>query len=350
MREVVICEKVVRNFSEPLIIAEVGANFNGDMDILKEMVVQAKRAGVDVVKFQSWRKESLLVGSMYKDKPAEITVFGHERQGDLLDYLSLTQEQLRTVKEFCDSQGIMFSSTPFSFEDVDVLMEMSVPFIKIASMDINHICFLRYIAERQVPVILSTGMGTIEEIRSAVAIFEAAGNDPLILLHCVALYPPEDDEINLNNIDLLRKSFDYPIGYSDHSIGYSIPLAAVAKGASVIEKHYTLDKGMAGWDHAVSATADEFCFITEHSKRITKALGRVERFVGERELEKKKIFRRSIVAKHDLSPGDKIVFEDIDFKRPGTGISPSELDYVLGRRTSKDIGADELIRWEDLVC
>jgi sialic acid synthase SpsE len=348
MREVVIGEKVVRNFSEPLIIAEVGANFNGDMDILKEMVVQAKGAGVDVVKFQSWRKESLLVGSMYKDKPAEMTVFGHERQGDLLDYLSLTQEQLRTVKEFCDAQGIMFSSTPFSFEDVDVLVEMGLPFIKIASMDINHISFLRYVAQRQVPVILSTGMGTIEEIRSAVEIFEVAGNDQLVLLHCVALYPPEDEEINLNNIDFLRESFDYPIGYSDHSIGYAISLAAVAKGACVIEKHYTPDKSMPGWDHAVSATADEFCFITEHSKRITKALGQVERLVGKRELEKRKFFRRSIVAKRDLSLGDTIAFEDIDFKRPGTGIAPSELDYVLGKSAAKDIGEDELIQLEDL--
>jgi N-acetylneuraminate synthase len=263
MKEVAIGNKVICDFCEPLIVAEVGANFNGDVKILKEMIIRAKEAGVDVVKFQSWRKESLMVSSLYSNKPAEITVFGHTHQEDLLDYLSLSEEQLWEVKNFCDTLGMLFSSTPVSFHDVDILVDMDVPFIKIASMDLNHLALVKYIAEKNKPVILSTGMGTVEEIAKAVETVGSTGNKQLILLHCTALYPPLDEEVNLNNIDSLREVFGCNVGYSDHTIGYSIPLAAVVKGACVIEKHYTLDKSMVGWDHAVSATPEEFRIIAE---------------------------------------------------------------------------------------
>lgn len=346
MKEVVIGNKVVCDYDEPLIIAEIGANFNGDMDILKEMVIRAKKIGIDAVKFQSWRKESLMARSLYDNKPAEITVFGHTRQEDLLDYLSLSEEQLWEVKNFCDIQGMLFSSTPVSFDDVDILVDMDVPFIKIASMDLNHLALVKYIAEKNKPIILSTGMGTVEEITKAVEIVETAGNKQLILLHCIALYPPSDEEVNLNNIDFLREIFGCNVGYSDHTIGYSIPLAAVAKGACVIEKHYTLDKSMAGWDHAISATPEEFKIIAEESKRIVKSLGNKKRVMEEREIEKRKAFRRSIVAKRKLPAGSSIQFEDIDFKRPGDGIAADEYAGVIGRNLTCDVEVDQVLRWE----
>jgi N-acetylneuraminate synthase len=345
MKDLVLGTRTICKFCEPLVVADIGANFNGDIGLAKDMISRAKDVGVDVVKFQSWRKETLLSASLYRDKAAEITVFGHKQQGALLDFLSLSEKQLWEMRKYCDNQNILFSSTPFSLHDVDVLIDMDVPFIKIASMDLNHISFLRYVAKKQVPVILSTGMGTIEEIRKAVEIFESVGNEQLILLHCTALYPPLDDEVNLNNIDYLREVFDCPVGYSDHTVGYGISLAAAAKGACVIEKHYTLDKTLPGWDHVVSATPEEFKVIVEESKRIIKALGHRERVVGKREMEKRKSFRRSIVAKRDLPAGTKLASDDIDFKRPGTEIAPSEYINVINRKLKCVVKTNELLTW-----
>lgn len=346
MKEIKIGSKIVKEYSPPLIIAEVGANFNGDMDLAKKMITIAKKTGVDVVKFQSWTKETLLVGDLYKNKSAEIKVFGHNRQEDLLDFLSLTDKDHYELKKFCDNNDIMFASTPVSFQHVDMLANLDVPFFKIASMDLNHHSFLSYVAQKQKPVILSTGMGTIEEISRAVETIISTGNEELILLHCTALYPTDDQEVNLNNIEYLREVFGCQIGYSDHTLGYSIPLAAVAKGASVIEKHYTLDKSMEGWDHAVSATPEEFGTIVKESKRIIKALGSKKRIVGEKEYEKRTVFRRSVVAKNDLPEGKVLCFEDIDFKRPGTGIPTDEYEKIINRRLNRNLKTDELFKWE----
>jgi len=348
MKNIRIGSKVVNEFADPFIIAEAGANFNGDMDIAREMILVAKEVGADAVKFQSWSKDTIVVRSEWENKPAELTSFGHERQDELLDFLALSVHDYRKLKGFCDDNGILFSSTPVSFQHVDLLDELKVPFFKVASMDLNHLSFLRYIAGKGKPIILSTGMGTINEIAVAVETIHAAGNEQLILLHCTALYPPEDHEVNLNNIEYLRDVFGIQIGYSDHTLGYSIPLAAVARGVSVIEKHYTLDKTMEGWDHAVSATPEELEIIVKESKRIVKALGNKIRIVGDREEEKKIGFRRSIVAKRDLRKACVIAFGDIDFKRPGTGIPPSDYEKVLNRKLQCSIKADDQLLWEYL--
>lgn len=349
MKKCILGTKTVREFDEPFIVSDIGANFNGDIGLAKEMIVKAKEVGVDAVKFQSWNKQTLLSAGLYRNKPVDITAFGHKSMEDFLDFLSISEEQLWKMKEFCDEQEILFSSTPLTLHDVDVLVDMDVPFIKVASMDLNHLSFIQYIAEKNKPIILSTGMGAVEEISKAVEVISSAGNQQLILLHCTALYPPFDEEVNLNNIDYLREVFDCPVGYSDHTVGYSIPLAAVVKGVCVIEKHYTLDKTMPGWDHAVSATPEEFQIIVEESKRIVKALGCKERVVGERENEKRKSFRRSIVAKRDLPEGTKLAIDDIDFKRPGTGIPPDQIGSVAGRTLKSDVQADTLLSYNQFV-
>jgi len=191
-------------------------------------------------------------------------------------------------------------------------------------------------------------LSSLSEIDKAIDTIEKAGNHKIILLHCVAIYPPKDDEINLNNIDTFQKLYPYPIGFSDHSIGFSIPLAAAAKGACVIEKHFTLDKNMFGWDHKVSASCDEMKIICSETKRICKSLGQF-RIITEENAERKAAFRRSIVCARNIRQGETIRDQDIDFKRPGTGIAPENIDFVIGRIARRDIPIDKIIENADLV-
>jgi len=232
---------------------------------------------------------------------------------------------------------------------VDYLVDvLDVSFIKVASMDLDNLNFLDYIARKGKPVMLSTGFGTLTEIDRAVATLEAAGNKQIILLHCVSVYPPKDENVNLNNIDMLRANYpDYPIGFSDHTIGVAIPLAAIAKGACVIEKHFTLDKEMFGWDHKVSATKDEMTIITNSAKQIVKSLGSYRRIVSDEELIKKDAYRRSIVAAKEIPAGKVIESDDLDVKRPGTGISPVNLSFIIGKTAQRTIKADQLLGMED---
>jgi N-acetylneuraminate synthase len=192
-------------------------------------------------------------------------------------------------------------------------------------------------------------MATLAEIENAVRTIEAEGNSQIILLHCIAVYPPAYEDINLNNIPMLRRSFGCLVGFSDHTIGLSIPLASVALGSCLIEKHFTLDKEMQGWDHEVSANPDEMRMIVQESRNITKALGTFRRTVSQAEEEKKLKFRRSIVTYANLKKGHEISCNDLAFKRPGIGIPPDRLDYVIGRKLNKDIKGDELIMWDDLL-
>ena len=348
MKSITIGPHIVQEYTAPFIIAEIGANYNGDIEIAKEMILKAKEAGVECVKFQSWTKESIMAKQLYHQKTAELTVFGHEKQGDLLDFLSMSEQDHGILKEFCDQEGIMFATTPFTFRHVDVLADLDVDFFKIASMEINHTRFLEYIGKQGKPTLMSTGMSSISEVARAVDTFLSTGNDQLILLHCVALYPPQDEEANLNNIDLLRDVFGLQVGYSDHTLGFSIPLASVAKGVSVIEKHYTLDKSLPGWDHAVSATPDEFAILTRESKRIHAALGSKQRVVSKREQQSRDNMRRSIVAATDLPAGHIIQLTDLDYKRPGTGIEPWEDEKLIGRQLTRSVEADHLFDWEDV--
>ena len=344
-------KKNVYNYSEPYIIAEIGANHNGDMNIAKRLIDSAKEAGVDAVKFQSWQPGSINSlenynrHQVYNDSLKKH--FGSLWEMDVAYHLTFEQHQM--LKDYCTSIQLDFCSTPFSSEEAKLLNELNVPFFKIASMDINNYQLLRLVASFGKPIIMSTGMSTISEIGNAVQVIESEGNKDIVLLHCISIYPPDYLDINLNNIPMLMTAFPYPIGFSDHSLGTAIPLASVALGACVIEKHFTLDKNLEGWDHAISADRIEMEYIVNESKNINKALGNSDRFVSRAELEKIKEFRRSIVTTHALRAGEMIKLEDLTAKRPGTGISPAEMQYVIGRLMSKDIGEDEIVSWNDLV-
>ncbi len=333
---------------ESYIIAEIGANHNGNIKLAKEMIDKAKECGCDAVKFQSWTKYSLLTKNFYKEQ----NQFADKNFGtleEMVEKFSLSKKEHIVLKEYCDNKKITFCSTPSTSEEVDMLDELKVPFFKVASMDLNNLSFLKYIAEKGKTIILSTGMGSLAEIETALNNIYETGNGEVILLHCIAVYPPDDKILNLRNIEMLNKTFDIPVGFSDHTIGTSISLAAITLGAKVIEKHFTLDKTLPGWDHAVSANPEEMKIIVEEGKRIVRALGKFKRVVSEKEMKQRESFRRSVVVKRKIKEGEILQKLDIDFKRPGTGIRPDEIKYILGRKVNKDINEDELINWEDLI-
>ena len=345
--------KKIYNFSEPYIIAEIGANHNGDIELAKKLIKKAKECGANAVKFQSWTPKSLIAkeeyerNTSYDDGDGGKKHFGSLKE--MVEKYYLRESQHYELKKYCDEVGIDFCSTPFSKEEADLLEDVGVEFYKIASMDINNIDLLKHISKKGKPIILSTGMATLAEIDNAIKAIEEEGNKQIVILHCISVYPPKYEDIHLRNIQMLQKAFNYPIGFSDHTIGTSIPLASVALGSCLIEKHFTLDKNLPGWDHAISADPKELAEIVSESKNVNKALGNYYRTVSEAEEEKKVKFRRSVVANRKLETGHIITEEDLTFKRPGLGIPPNESRFLIGRKVNKTIKEDELIKWEDLV-
>ncbi len=342
--------KKLYNFCEPYIIAEIGSNHNGDMILAKEMILAAKECGVDSVKFQSWSPATLIAreeydrNTKYNDSPKKH--FGSLRE--MCEKYYLRPEQHFELKEFCDKHEIDFSSSPFANEEVNLLDKVGVAFHKVASMDINNLLLLKHIAKSGKPVLLSTGMSTLEEIATAVKTIENEGNHNIVLLHCIAIYPPKYEDINLRNITMLQQTFGYPVGFSDHSMGYSIPISSVALGACVIEKHFTIDKDLPGWDHMISADPEEMKMIVQESKIIAKSMGSLQRTVSADEEAKKLKFRRSVVALRPIPQGTVISPEDLTAKRPGLGIPPNEIFNIYGRTAARDILEDDVLRWEDI--
>lgn len=340
----------VFDWCKPYVIAELGSNHNGDMKLAEKLIVSAKEAGANCVKFQSWSKDTIFSKKVYEenyflsDDYRDRTDYTLE---EIVDEYSISEEELRSMKAVAEKVGIDFTSTPFSKKEVDFLAdELKVSFLKIASMDLNNYPFLEYVAGKGLPIVLSTGLSSLSEIDKAIETIEGAGNDRIVILHCVAIYPPEDMQVNLKNIDTLRAIYPYPIGFSDHSIGSSIPLAAAAKGACIIEKHFTLDKDMFGWDHKISADPEEMSVISQESTRINTALGDGRVRVAEN-AERIRAFRRSIVAARNINKGEIFGKDMLDFKRPADGLSPGCVDFILGKSAKRDIKYDEIIKMED---
>jgi N-acetylneuraminate synthase len=343
-------KKEVYNFGEPYVIAELGSNHNGDMALAERMIRAAKAAGADAVKFQSWSKDSIFSKKVYDDN-FFLTDDYRDRKDytleQIVDEFSITEQELLDMKKIADEVGIDMVSTPFSKQEVDFLVDkLNAPFIKIASMDVNNYPFLQYVAKKQRPIVISTGLATLSEIDKAIATIEAAGNTEIVILHCISIYPPEDAQVNLNNIKTYQSAYPYPVGFSDHTLGVSIPLASVALGACVIEKHFTLDKNMVGWDHKVSADESEMKVICTESKRITVALG-TGRIMSPESEERKDAFRRSVVAANDIEEGHVISEADLDFKRPGSGLPPEAAAYMLGKPAKRKINKDQMIDRND---
>jgi sialic acid synthase SpsE len=336
----------------PYVIAEIGSNHNGDLNLAKQLVLKAKEAGADAVKFQSWTKNSIFSKVKYRENyflNDDYRIRNDTNLEKIVTKYSIKEKQLYEIYLFCKKLKIDFSSTPFSKKELDfIITKTNAPFIKIASMDLNNIPFIEYVAKKNKPIVLSVGLSELSEIDTAIKTIEKCGNKMISILHCTAIYPVKDKDVNLNNIETLKKIYPYPIGFSDHSIGTDITLASVVKGAKIIEKHFTLDKNMEGWDHKISADFNELKTICDGSKKIIKALGS-HRILAPEEDVRKEEFRRSAVAKNSLKKNQIIREKDIDYKRPGRGISPFNHIFLINRKINKDISKDQIIKWDDLV-
>lgn len=342
--------KDVHDFGRPYIIAEIGANHNGDMELAKKMIDSAKECGADCVKFQSWTKESIFSRKVYDDNYFLRDDYRNRTDytlEEIVDKYHINAEQHRELKAYCERVEIDFASTPFSKEEVDVLVDdLQVEFIKIASMDLNNLPFLKYVASKNKPVVISTGLCNLADVSDAVDCLKSYGCKDVILLHCVSIYPPTPDQVNLNNMDTLRMAFNVPVGYSDHTIGVTAPVMSIAKGACIIEKHFTLDKNMEGWDHKVSADPAELKAICDAAREGCLMLGAYTKNVNE-DIERRNAFQRSIVAARDIKKGHIFTESDIAYKRPGTGIAPKYIDFILGKEARRNIKYDELIQMND---
>ena len=344
-------EAMLNGTQRPYVIAELGANHNGDMELAKTMIKTAKECGADCIKLQSISPDNIFSKKNYEDN-----YFLNDDYRNRTDYTlktvmeaySLSQQQEKELKAYCDELDIDFASTPFDEAGVDWLVdELHVPFIKVASMDIENIPFLRYIGSKHVPVVISTGLTGLADVVSGIEALEEGGAREICVLHCVSIYPPADEQVNLNNIDMYKKVFDqYPIGYSDHTFGTVAPIMSITKGVCIIEKHFTMDKEMKGWDHKISANPEELKVICDAAEQGYKMLGHYHKVVSEGKWQRDN-YKVSILTKHDMKAGDVITADDLIYKRPGSGISPKYVDILIGKTLKRDILADELIQWED---
>ena len=333
--------KTVSDFGIPYVIAEVNSSHNGNPEVAKRMIDAAAEAGCDCVKFQSWSVESLYSKTYYKQNPIAKR---------FVDKLSMSPDTLKEMALYCKEKGVAFSSTPYSREEVDFLAEeCDAAFIKISSMEVNNPEYLGYIAKKGMPIVLSTGMADFDEVTKAVHIIENAGNSDIAILHCVSVYPTPIDMVNLNNMLGLRKLFpNYPVGFSDHTIDDEAAVAATVLGAAVLEKHITLDSSKIGMDNQMAMEPEPLKFLVRKCKTIHSVLGTEERCLLPEEIKQRDNMRRSIVVTRDIRAGERLAREDLDVKRPGIGISPVELERVIGCIVKNDVESDTVLLLSDL--
>ena len=329
------------------IIAEAGVNHNGDINIAKKLVDKAKEAGVDAIKFQTFRAENLVTKEAPKAEYQKETT-GDGSQFEMLKKLELSLEDHIILKKYCEEKGIMFISTPFDYESVDLLEKTDVSLYKVSSGDLTNLPLLSYIANKNKPIILSTGMANLGEVEEAVETISKAGNDRIILLHCTSNYPTAYEDVNLRAMLTMKEAFKLPVGYSDHTIGIEIPIAAVALGAKVIEKHFTLDRNMKGPDHRASIEPDELKIMVRSIRNIEKAMGDGIKRCNKSEENIRKVARKSIVAGRDISKDEVITINNISFKRPEFGLKPKYVDLVVGKKARRNIKVNEFITFNDV--
>jgi N-acetylneuraminate synthase len=330
------------------VIAEAGVNHNGDPALARALIDAAADSGADAVKFQTFQTASLASRSAPKAAYQVETTGSGESQSEMLARLELSLDTLRALQAHAAARRLVFFSTPFDEGSVDTLGALGVPVFKVPSGEITNLPLLRHIATQGKPIILSTGMSTLDEVGAALAAIRQVADLPVALLHCVSAYPAPPGDVNLRAMDTLRECFGCATGLSDHTLGLEVALAAVARGATIVEKHLTLDKRLPGPDHRASLEPAEMTALVRGIRVIEAALGDGEKRPMPSELDTRRVARKSLVAARPIRAGERLVKDAVAIKRPGTGVSPAELEQALGRRVRRDLAADDVIDWAAL--
>lgn len=330
------------------IIAEAGVNHNGDVNLAKKLIDAAREAGADAVKFQTFRADSVVTRDAMKARYQEATTGKEETQFEMIKKLEISPKDFEELSGYAQEKGIIFLSTPFDRESVDLLDKLKVPAFKVGSGEITNFPLLRHIARKGRPVLLSTGMSTLNEVAEALEVIHGEGMKEIIVFHCVSDYPARIESINLKALETLRRTFGLPVGLSDHSTSITVPVAAFALGACVIEKHFTLDKKLPGPDHRASLEPAEFKEMVRAIRDIEKAMGDGIKKPTKEEAANIKVVRRSIIARVDIPSGTTITGDMLDIKRPADGIEPRHLDAVLGKKAKKDIASGSPLTWDKI--
>lgn len=324
------------------IIAEAGVNHNGSFELACKLVDAAKAAGADCIKFQTFKSENLVSRTAKKAEYQKKTT-GDSSQQDMLKKLELSFDKFIQLKSYCEKVGICFLSTPFDFDSIVFLNSIDMPFWKVPSGEITNLPYLLALAKTGKPVVMSTGMCNMEEIRDAIHVLKTNGTKAIKLLHCNTEYPTPFEDVNLKAMETMRQEFGLEVGYSDHTKGTEVPIAAVALGATIIEKHFTLNRNMEGPDHKASLEPDELAAMVSAIRNLEKSIGTGKKEPSPSEKKNIAVARKSIVAKIRIKAGDIFTEENITVKRPGTGISPMKWFEVLGTKAARDFDEDELI-------
>ncbi|MGE5605232.1 MAG: N-acetylneuraminate synthase [Bacteroidota bacterium] len=339
--------RCISSDSPVFIIAEAGVNHNGSLEMAERLVDLAAEAGADAVKFQTFKADRFVTTTAPKALYQKEATGSGESQYTMLKRLELSYEQHLELVEHCKTRNITFLSTPFDFDSVALLEKFNLPAYKISSGDLTNLPFLEYIATKNKPIILSTGMASLGEVEEAVAAIQNTGNRQIVLLHCTSNYPTEYHDVNLKAMLTLRDAFQLPVGYSDHTVGMEVPIAAVALGACVIEKHFTLDRSLPGPDHRASMEPQELKLLVQKIRNTEAALGTGLKQPTPSEKDTLSVARKSIVAAVDITSGTVVTERMLTFKRPGTGLPPKFLPYLIGRKARKDLPSDKLLEITD---
>jgi N,N'-diacetyllegionaminate synthase len=329
------------------VIAEAGVNHNGSAELAVRLIEAAVAAGADAVKFQTFKAELEISASAPKATYQQTATDPDESQLEMVRALELSDEEFAKLKTHCDERGIIFLSTPFDHSSVDLLNRLGVPAFKVSSGDITNLPLIRHMGGLGVPAILSTGMAYLEEVEEAAAVLAEARCPALAILHCVSNYPAAPEDTNLRAMDTLREAFGVPVGLSDHSAGIEIAIGAVARGAAVIEKHFTLDKTLAGPDHKASLDPTELRALVTGIRKIEAALGDGVKAPRASESNTREVARRSLFLRVDLRGGQDIAPDDLIALRPAGGIPPNEIETVVGRHAVRDLAAGTMLRPAD---
>ncbi|CAN1534442.1 SpsE Sialic acid synthase [Methylophilaceae bacterium] len=333
---------------QSFIIAEIGVNHNGDINLAKKLIEAAKSAGADAVKFQTFTAASLVSPDTPKVHYQLNTSSIDETHYEMLKRLELSKKDHFDLATYCQKLEIDFISTPYDIQSAAFLAEMNVPFFKTASADLVDIPLQRYIAATGKPTMIATGMASIGEVERVVNIYEEADNSNIVLLHAVSNYPCSDESLNMRAMSTLAQSFYLPVGFSDHSVGHLAAVISIAMGAKVIEKHFTLDKSMTGPDHRASSTPLEFSELVLNVRRAERMLGCARKICQPEERQMAAVSRKSLTLARDLKAGDVLLDVDVQLMRPGTGVGAIFIDKFLGQSVRTDLRAGHQLRWSDI--